>query len=254
MVNKNACPVSCRKCYYKTIHFGPREALLLHLANNHMCLYYKTGTYCKKTRIVLKVQLWHVSLVKDFFALFSSCSSPRTVSSCFHSVALNCSVHLRVTCLLSCRAGCSFFLSSSTFTARSASLSRLIPSWVEMTSIVSWEGANLNMTKLSLSWRILASTWPVMGGLGQVLVEGSMVSAVLALVAVSLFVAVVHESLLLSGVLNSKIFDNWIHETKEVLLVVKYDIQETKRWGKYWNDCSSSCHSPPLSGKVEKVM
>ena len=214
MVNKNACPVSCRKCYYKTIHFGPREALLLHLANNHMCLYYKTGTYCKKTRIVLKVQLWHVSLVKDFFALFSSCSSPRTVSSCFHSVALNCSVHLRVTCLLSWRAGSLFLLSSSTFTLQWATLSRLIPSWVEMTSIVSWEGANLNITKLSLSWRILASTWPVMGGLGQVLVAGSMVSAVLVLVTVFLFVAVVQEASLVSGVLKSQIDKNQIHETK----------------------------------------
>ena len=145
------------------------------------------------------------------FALFSPCSSPkqtRALPSHFHSVALNCSVHLRVTCLLSCRAGRSFLLSSSTFTAQSAILSRLIPSWVEMTSIVSVEEANLNITKLSLSWRILASTWPVMGGLGQVLVAGSMVSAVLALVTVFLFVAVVHESLLLSGVLNSKIFDN----------------------------------------------
>ena len=53
-----------------------------------------------------------------------------------------------------------------------------------------------------------------MGGLGQVLVAGSMVSAVLVLVTVFLFVAVVQEASLMSGVLKSQIDENQIHETK----------------------------------------
>ena len=53
-----------------------------------------------------------------------------------------------------------------------------------------------------------------MGGLGQVLVAVIMLSTVLALVAVSLFVAVVPEVSLVSGVLKSQIDENQIHETK----------------------------------------
>ena len=72
----------------------------------------------------------------------------------------------------------------------------------------------MNITKLSFSWSILASTCPVMGELGQVLVVATLLSAVMALVAVFLLVAVVPEASSVSGVLKSQIAENQIHETK----------------------------------------
>ena len=72
----------------------------------------------------------------------------------------------------------------------------------------------MNITKLSFSWSILASSCPVMGELGQVLVVATLVSAVMAFVAVFLLVAVVPEASSVSGVLKSQIAENQIHETK----------------------------------------